>query len=105
MFVRTLGNLSLKSSLFLGDVLLFREIGRVDVVILHKPAVQEELLVHDLTPLVHGLEVLGRVGVVLATCGRFPGLGSGQDDRVVAGGEVGEGGSVAGLGRIALSHV
>ena len=105
MFVRTLGNLSLMSSVFLGDVLLFREIGRVDVVILHKPAVQEKLLVHDLTPLVHGLEVLGRVGVVLAPCRGFPGLGSGQDDRMVVGGEVDEGGSLAGLGRITLSHV
>ena len=84
---------------------MFREIGRVDVVVLHKPAVQEKLLVYYLTTLVHSLEVLRRVGVMLTSCRGFPGLGSGQDDRVVVGGEVGERGSLAGLGRIALSHV
>ena len=105
MFIRTLGNLGLVGSLFFGDVLMLREIGRVNVVVFHKPAVQEKLLVHDLTPFVHSLEVLRRVGVMLSTCRGFPGLGSRKDDRVMVGGEVGERGSLAGLGRIALSHV
>ena len=105
MLVRTLGYLCQMGGLLLRDVVMFRKIGRVDIVVLHKPAVQKELLANDLTPSVHCLEVLRRVGMVGPASGGFPALGSCHDDRAMMGRPVGEGGLLASLGRITLSHV
>ena len=79
--------------------------GRVDVVVLHKATVQEQLFVHNLTPLVHGLEVMRRVGVVRTSVGGLLHFGSCEDDRPVVSRVVGEGGFGVRFGRIALSHV
>ena len=82
-------------------------VGGVNVVVLHKTTVQEQLFVDDLTSFVHGMEVVGRVGVVRTSGRGFPAPGG--SERVVVGWErvgweIVERRSLAGLGRVALSH-
>ena len=96
--------LSSISGPFFRHVGRFWVIGRVNIVVLHEAAVQEELLVDDVAPPVHGLEVLGRVGVVRSSSRGSSELRTSQYQRVVDR-VLREGGSLAGLGRIALSHV
>ena len=83
---------------------------RGGVVVLDEAGVQEELLVNDSASPVEGVEGVGRVGVVLATSGNLhPGtLGQGGVGGEAAGGGRVRGGvqgtTVAGLGRVALTH-